>query len=94
MRTVSVRALRTRLSQYLRDVEGGEVLRVTNRGRVVAELRAPLNVSRRESVRDQAWHQLASSQALHMGEPHDSAIYIVSPLRATPGTARALLDES
>lgn len=93
MRTVGVRELKARLSQYLRDVQGGDVILVTDRGRVVAELRAPLDAVRRESERDQAWRRLATSHALRVGEPHDPTVYIVSPLRVKPGTARALLDE-
>ncbi|MEW6752844.1 MAG: type II toxin-antitoxin system prevent-host-death family antitoxin [Candidatus Latescibacterota bacterium] len=41
MRTVGIRDLKTRLSSYLRDVARGEVLLVTDRGRVVAEVRPP-----------------------------------------------------
>jgi prevent-host-death family protein len=93
MRTVGVRELKTRLSQYLRDVQVGDVLLVTNRGRVSAELRSPLDAACRESVRDEAWHRLATSHPLRVGATHDPSAYIVSPLRAEPGTARALLDE-
>lgn len=39
MRAVAVRELKNRLSAYLRDVARGEVILVTDRGRVVAELR-------------------------------------------------------
>ena len=41
MKGVTVRELRTRLSAYLKDVAQGEVILVTDRGRVVAELRRP-----------------------------------------------------
>lgn len=38
---VGVRELKNRLSYYLRRVRAGETVRVTDRGAVVAELRAP-----------------------------------------------------
>jgi len=41
MRVVGIRELKARLSEYLRDVKRGDVFLVTDRGRVVAELRKP-----------------------------------------------------
>jgi len=41
MKAVGVKALKNGLSKYLREVEAGEVVLVTDRDRVVAELRRP-----------------------------------------------------
>lgn len=41
MGTVGIRELKSKLSQYVRRAEAGEIVVVTDRGRVVAELRAP-----------------------------------------------------
>jgi len=41
MRTVGIRELKNRLSEFLRLVQQGEVVLVTDRGRVIAELRQP-----------------------------------------------------
>lgn len=41
MKTVAVKELKNKLSSYLREVRDGEVVLITNRGRVVAELRQP-----------------------------------------------------
>jgi prevent-host-death family protein len=41
MKQVGVRELKDRLSEYLRLVRDGEVVEVTDRGTVVAELRSP-----------------------------------------------------
>jgi len=41
MKTVGVRELKNRLSEYLREVRGGEAVLVTDRGEVIAEVRAP-----------------------------------------------------
>ena len=45
MRAVGVRELKNRLSEYLRLVRTGEAVLVTDRGRVVAELRQPVGIS-------------------------------------------------
>jgi antitoxin (DNA-binding transcriptional repressor) of toxin-antitoxin stability system len=41
MERVGIRQLKDRLSKYVRQVESGDVVIVTDRGRVVAELRPP-----------------------------------------------------
>ena len=41
MKAVAVKELKNRLSSYLRDVREGEVVLVTDPGRVIAELRQP-----------------------------------------------------
>ncbi|HYO44025.1 MAG TPA: type II toxin-antitoxin system prevent-host-death family antitoxin [Candidatus Limnocylindrales bacterium] len=41
METVGIRELKDHLSAYVRKVEGGDVVLVTDRGRVVAELVPP-----------------------------------------------------
>src|SRR5262245_25241946 len=41
MKTVGVRDLKAHLSTHLKDVARGDIILVTDRGRVVAELRPP-----------------------------------------------------
>jgi antitoxin (DNA-binding transcriptional repressor) of toxin-antitoxin stability system len=41
MKAVGIRELKNRLSEYIRLVKSGEDILVTDRGQVVAELRAP-----------------------------------------------------
>ena len=41
MKTVGIREMKAKLRAYVRDVERGEVVLVTDRGRVVAEFRPP-----------------------------------------------------
>ena len=41
MATVGIRELKNHLSKYVRQAEGGHVVIVTDRGRIVAELRPP-----------------------------------------------------
>ncbi len=92
MRAVGVRELKANLSRYLREVERGEVVLVTDRGRVVAELRAAPEIARPESALDRGLRALAARVPLTIREPHDPAAYGTSPLHAKEGTARALLD--
>lgn len=93
MKAVGVRELKARLSGFLREVQAGEVILVTDRGRVVAELRAPLPTGVAESAADRALRRLVGTGALRVGEPHDADAYRPSPVRARPGTARRLLEE-
>ncbi|TVR52030.1 MAG: prevent-host-death protein [Gemmatimonadales bacterium] len=53
MRTVGVKNLKNRLSEYLRLVAAGETVLVTHRDRVVAELTPP-RVGRAERLEDAA----------------------------------------
>ncbi len=41
MRAVGIKALKNKLSEYVRLAAAGEIVLVTNRERIVAELRAP-----------------------------------------------------
>jgi prevent-host-death family protein len=48
MERVGIRELKGKLSKYVRQVEAGEVVYVTDRGRVVAELVPPGSLLRRD----------------------------------------------
>jgi antitoxin (DNA-binding transcriptional repressor) of toxin-antitoxin stability system len=65
MRVVGIRELKARLSEYLRDVRRGEVFLVTDRSRVVAELRPPGTAAApaADGV-ERAMHELAHSGEL------------------------------
>ena len=45
MQTVGIKALKNRLSEYLRAVAAGETVLVTDRGRIVAEIMPPRSLS-------------------------------------------------
>jgi antitoxin (DNA-binding transcriptional repressor) of toxin-antitoxin stability system len=49
VKAVAIKELESRLSACLRDVQAGEGVRVTDRGRVVAELRQPGPAAQRAS---------------------------------------------
>jgi antitoxin (DNA-binding transcriptional repressor) of toxin-antitoxin stability system len=50
MRTAGIRELKASLSAYLREVQLGETVLVTDRGRVIAELRPPAQGEQRGRV--------------------------------------------
>jgi antitoxin (DNA-binding transcriptional repressor) of toxin-antitoxin stability system len=94
MKAVGIRELKARLSHYLRDVQGGDVVLVTDRGRVVAELRPPGNDTRSlESATERALRLLAEAGGLLIGEPHDPGAYTASPVEVAEGTVAELLAE-
>jgi antitoxin (DNA-binding transcriptional repressor) of toxin-antitoxin stability system len=73
MKAVAVKELKNRLSQYLREVASGEVVLVTDRGRVVAELRRPSTDIRLDF--DRSLEPLAAQGLLVLGLPQDSRAY-------------------
>ncbi len=92
MKTIGVRELKAHLSRVLRDVRGGETVLVTDRGQVVAELRAPDGGTFVESRTDRVFARLASAGALRVAE-RSAQPYQASPVRASRGLAQQLLDE-
>lgn len=93
MKAVGVRELKAHLSRYLREVRAGEVVLVTDRKQVVAELRAPGSLGLAESEIDRGLRHMAESGGLRVGEPSATDAYRTSPVKAPAGMARALLDE-
>lgn len=94
MKAVGVRELKAQLSRYLRDVAGGETVLVTDRGRVIAELRAPgTTPGAPESDFERRLRLLAARMPLVIGRRRPGFVYRESPVRpAAPGTVRRLLD--
>jgi len=91
MRTIGIRELKAHLSRVLRDVSAGDVFLVTDRGRVVAELRSPDAAAMTGTDEERALARLASIGALRIAE-RTSAAYRPSPLKSKSGTARSLID--
>lgn len=91
MKTIGVRELKAQLSRVLREVRAGETVLVTDRGEVVAELRSPDGGTFVESRTDRVFARLAASGAMRLAESPRTP-YAASPLRASDGTAREVLD--
>ncbi|HLK11180.1 MAG TPA: type II toxin-antitoxin system prevent-host-death family antitoxin [Candidatus Binatia bacterium] len=90
MKAVAVKELKNRLSAFLRDVARGEVVLVTDRGRVVAELRRPSS-ERLVGPVEQALERLHVEGALVPGLPQRAEAYRRTRVRLK-GSSRELLD--
>jgi antitoxin (DNA-binding transcriptional repressor) of toxin-antitoxin stability system len=93
MKSVGVRELKNRLSEYLRQVRSGESVLVTDRGEVVAEFSPPGRGPADASV-PAGLIGLARRGLLTIGSPGDPSLYAALP-RARRGkrSAAELLDE-
>lgn len=90
MKAVAIKELKNRLSAYLREVQAGEVVLVTDRGRVVAELRQP-SPGTPLAAHERALEQLLAEGLLVREAPQDPSAYGPSPL-ARPVATADLLD--
>ncbi len=89
MKAVAVKELKNRLSQYLREVAAGEVVLVTDRGKVIAELRRPSAGARLDF--EQSLEPLVAQGLLLRGLPQNPRAY--RKTRATlTRSSQALLD--
>jgi len=91
MQSVGLRELKARLSAWVRRVEAGEVVLVTRRGVVAAELRPPppdAPAGARASLR-----RLAELRRVRLGATHRPDVYRLLPPAGPPGLAQQLLDE-
>jgi antitoxin (DNA-binding transcriptional repressor) of toxin-antitoxin stability system len=93
MRTVGIRELKNRLSEYIRHVRSGESVLVTDRGEVIAELSPPGRGLTDASV-PAGLLGLAKRGLLTLGSPGDASVYVALP-RARRGrrSAAELLDD-
>jgi antitoxin (DNA-binding transcriptional repressor) of toxin-antitoxin stability system len=94
VRTIGTRELKAKLSEALRAVGRGEVWLVTDRSRVVAELRAPGTLSPvAEAGLDRRIEEWLREGRARLDDDVSRASYPVSPVSLPPGTAARLLDE-
>src|ERR1700730_9206546 len=93
MKTVGVRDLKNRLSEYLRRVRSGESVLVTDRGEVVAEFSPPGHGLADGSV-PAGLLALARRGLATLGSPGDASLYKAFPRRHRgKHSAAQLLDE-
>jgi antitoxin (DNA-binding transcriptional repressor) of toxin-antitoxin stability system len=93
MKTVGVRELKNRLSEYIRQARSGEGVLVTDRGQVVAELSAPGHGATDASV-PAGLLALARRNLLVIGATADRDQYPALPrTRRRKRTAAQLLQE-
>lgn len=93
MRTVGIRELKDRLSEYLRRVRDGESVLVTDRGEVVAELTPPGQSSSDPSM-PEGIRALVRRGLADAGSAIDSNAYRALPRKGRRRrTSAELLDE-
>ena len=92
MTSVSLRQLKNNLSEYVRRAANGELVQVTDRGKVVAELRPPQGeFSEYPLLRD-----AVARGSVRQGLPNDRhSVYDLPPLELSlpQGIVSTLLDE-
>jgi antitoxin (DNA-binding transcriptional repressor) of toxin-antitoxin stability system len=95
MRTAGIRALKDGLSRYIRQLEPGESIAITDRGRVVAELRAAGSAAESISLTER-YRQLVDQGAIRTaseaGDPLEDWP-TAREVRLPPGTASMIIDE-
>jgi prevent-host-death family protein len=93
MKTAGVRELKSHLSAYLRDVERGEVVLVTDRGRVVAELRPAGATEHGVSPAELRYRKLVDHGLLRPAAAPGSVDWLAQPVvRLRRGSSKELLD--
>jgi prevent-host-death family protein len=92
MKTVGVRELKNRLSEYIRQVRAGEGVLVTDRGQVVAELTPPGAGASDTSV-PQGLLALAKRGLITIGAPSTGDPYPALRRKGRRRSAAELLDE-
>lgn len=85
-----IRELRNNLSRYVRRVEAGEHVAVTDRGRVVAELVPPTDGTR--YVTRPRYETLVAAGVIRPAVEGGDPLVDLPTLRLPPGTAGALID--
>ncbi len=94
MKEVGIRELKNRLSEYIRQVREGEVIMVTDRGEVVAELRAPEAATNELLQRYPGLVDMVRRGLIRLPDrPHRPGLYPRLTSVTPPGTAQRLLDE-
>jgi len=92
MKSVGLRELKNRLSEYVREVRGGEGVLVTDRGEVVAELIPPGQRGEERSL-PSGLVTLARRGQVTLGASNEAALYPKFPSLLKRGRAIDLLDE-
>lgn len=96
MRSAGIRDLKNNLSRYIRRLRPGEAIAVTDRGRVVAELRSPEDPVSGIRQRGERYAQLVAAgvirPAVETGDPLVDWP-AVSEVSLPIGTAASLIDE-
>jgi prevent-host-death family protein len=92
MKSVGLRELKNRLSEYVREVRSGEAVLVTDRGEVVAELVPPRRSPEEKGI-PSALAALAREGRVTLGLPNDPSAYPKLPRLLKRISSAELLDQ-
>jgi antitoxin (DNA-binding transcriptional repressor) of toxin-antitoxin stability system len=93
MRAVGVKELKARLSEYLRAVKAGEVILVTDRDEVVAELRQARPLPPPSEPEDTLQLLAEAGEVTRARQSKGQGSWRARGLGLPPGPAQGLLDE-
>jgi antitoxin (DNA-binding transcriptional repressor) of toxin-antitoxin stability system len=91
IRSVNIRALKDGLSAYLRDVRRGDIVLVTDRGQVIAELRQPTLPALADSAAARL-SQLAEGGKVRLGLANSPGAYGEARVRISAQSVQEALD--
>lgn len=94
IRTANIRLLKDKLSAFLRDVQRGDVVLVTDRGRVIAEIRQPTWEGQLPAVGADRWRRLVSEGTLKLGLPNSPDAYRPGDVRLPARVVDEALDQA
>jgi len=93
MKAVGVKQLKARLSEYLRSVKAGEIILVTDRDEVVAELRPPRQLPPPLESEDTMQSLADAGEITRARQAKGEWSWKARGLGLETGAAQALLDE-
>jgi len=93
MKAVGVKQLKARLSEYLRAVKAGEVVLVTDRDEVVAELRPPRELPPPLESEDTLQSLADAGEITRARQAKANWRWEADGIGMEPGTSAAILDE-
>jgi antitoxin (DNA-binding transcriptional repressor) of toxin-antitoxin stability system len=93
MKAVGVKQLKARLSEYLRAVKAGEIVLVTDRDEVVAELRPPREPAPPLESEDTLQALADAGEVTRARQAKGNWIWKARGIGLEEGTAQALLDD-
>ncbi len=95
MKAVGVKQLKARLSEYLRHVRAGETILVTDREKVIAELRPAVRRAPRhqDSIKELLDSLAERGDITRAGLPKGKWTWKVAGMGLAPGTAAELLNQ-
>lgn len=93
MKAIGIRELKDRLSGYLDEVRAGEVLLVTDRGTVIAEIHRPSPRNEKLTPLEQRLRPYIEKGLISHASPARPEVYGRSPVAIPAGRIDAALDD-